>query len=336
VSVESYGSVVYRDPRHGAGVQALLRCRMEELERAGYRFASTFSEAPLFAGGSWLSLTTFAYGIRIDNVRLYDLLFAGGSNFAEYESLFHVLRRNGYDNVLLAPLGGTDPGAVDWDEVDRCFRPQLRIAFEDLHYAGPTVNYFGSVRLHAALDQFALNVGYERGRERGVPFSLFFCTLNSHHPWHAAPEASNDWRALNAPAPLEDISRRPPIERYNATIRYQLDYLLRFAAERAEESPLIVLFGDHQPPMITPDHMGKETPIHILSRDHALIEVLLAHGFVPTLDLTSRRPRSIRHEGVLSLLMKAMQAGYGTQPELDIPYREAGAPIFDDEALEVG
>lgn len=336
VCVESYGSVVFRDPRHGAGVGELLGGHQAELTRAGYKLASTLSDAPLFAGGSWLSYASFAYGTAIDNVQLYDALFSRPSNFSAYESLFHVLRRNGYENVLLCPLGGVDARTVDWDAVDRCFQPQVRIGFGDLRYVGPTVNFFGAIRLHSALDQFALNFGYERALEGGRPFSLFFCTLNSHYPWHSPAGAADDWRALNTPT-FTSVSdpRGPLVDRYNGAIRYQLDYILRFANARATDAPLIILFGDHQPPMITPEHMGKETPVHILSRDQSLIDVFLSHGFVPTLDLTDEHPRPIRHEGALSLLMKAMNAAYGTEPGLAVAYRGQGAMILQDESLGV-
>lgn len=333
VCVESYGSVVYRDARSGVGIDTLLAGHEREMARAGYKFASTFSEAPLFAGGSWLSYASFAYGTAIDNVQLYDALFSRAGNFGAYESLFHVLRRNGYKNVLLCPLGGVDARAVDWDSVDRCFQPHVRVGFDDLGYLGPTVNFFGSVRLHSALDQFALNFGYERALGVGEPFSLFFCTLNSHYPWSSSGKATDDWRALNVPAVEgETESSRHTIDRYNEAIRYQLDYIFRFAVDRAAHAPLIILFGDHQPPTITPVQMGKETPVHVVSKDQTLIDVFLSHGFAPRLDLTGERPRLIRHEGSLSLLMKAMQAAYGAEPGLDVPYRQRGAMVFEDEA----
>src|SRR5512134_3438140 len=62
VCIESYGSIVYRDPRFGAGVAPLLDSHESALARRGYRVASTFSDAPLFAGGSWLSYASFVYG----------------------------------------------------------------------------------------------------------------------------------------------------------------------------------------------------------------------------------------------------------------------------------
>lgn len=136
VCVESYGSIVYRDPRCGAGISALLRSHEPDLTQCGYRFASTFSDAPLFAGGSWLSYASFVYGAPIDNVQLYDGLFSRPSNFGAYESLFHVLARNGYDNVLLCPLGGVDSNAVDWGSVERCFQSHSRIGFDDFGIRG--------------------------------------------------------------------------------------------------------------------------------------------------------------------------------------------------------
>jgi hypothetical protein len=125
------------------------------------------------------------------------------------------------------------------------------------------------------------------------------------------------------------------VDRYTDAIRYQLDYLVRFARDRAVDAPLIILFGDHQPPTITPEHLGKETPIHVLSKDQALIDVFISHGFLPTLDLTGTDPRPIRHEGFLSLLLKAMCAAYGTEPRLDITYREGGVRVVQGELTGV-
>ncbi len=336
VCVESYGSVAHREPRFGTGIQELLRGHETQLARDGYRFASTHSEAPLFAGGSWLSYASFTYGLALTDLQLFDGLFSHASNFACYESLFHVLKRNGYENVLLCPLGGVDSHAVDWASLDRCFQTQHKIAFEDLGYGGPLVNYLGLVRRYSALDQYSLNFGYERARRDGRhPFCLFFCTLNSHYPWHAGPRPADDWRTLNHRGLALPNSEGDVLDRYSAAIRYQLDYILRFVHARSTDAPLVVVFGDHQPPIITPESMGKQTPVHVLSRNQALIDVFLETGFAPRLDLAGTEPRAMRHEGFLSLLMKAMQAAYGTAPGLDVDYREHGAALLD-ELLEGG
>jgi hypothetical protein len=335
ICIESYGSVVHRDPRYAAGVSDLFRDYERQLTNAGYGFASTHSEAPLFAGGSWLSYASFTYGVAVTDLQLFDALFTHPSNFARYESLFHVLNRNGYENVLLCPLGGVDLHTVDWASVDRCFQAQRKILYADLGYVGPRVNYFGLIRRHSPLDQYSLNFAYERAQRtsRG-PFSLFFCTLNSHFPWHSAPKAVADWQTLNDPnaslATLHDVSM---LDRYVAAIRYQLDYTLRFAVQRSGDAPLIILFGDHQPPVITPESMGKKTPVHVLSRNRALVDVFLEQGFAPRIDLAGIEPRAIRHEGFLSLFMKAMNAAYGTSRALDLPYRERGTTLLEDPDL---
>lgn len=133
------------------------------------------------------------------------------------------------------------------------------------------------------------------------------------------------------PGVARTLDPRPPaVDRYGAAIRYQLDYILRFAGDRAGDAPLIILFGDHQPPFITPEHMGKQTPVHVLSQDQTLIDIFLAHGFVDTMDLTGTQPRTIRHEGFLSLLMKGLQATCGTESGLELPYRDRGARVFED------
>ena len=330
ICVESYGSSVYRDAKHSAAVADVVAAYEQRLRGSGYHFASTHSEAPIFAGGSWLSYASFTYGIEFTEMQLFDALFAPHSPFGAYESLFHVLKRNGYRNVLLCPLGGVYVRNVDWGQVDRCFQSDLDITFESLGYRGPLVNYFGGVRLYSPLDQYSLNYAYDRASRDGTePFSLFFCTLNSHYPWHAVGEVVADWRSLDDPsAPLHSC-RGNLAERYRATIRYQLDYVLRFVHERAADDTVFVVFGDHQPPMITAARMGKQTPVHVIARNRELIDVFLEHGFAAHLNLTGAEPQPIRHHGFLSLFMKGMQAAYGAA-DTPVDYRAHGVPLFDE------
>jgi phosphoglycerol transferase MdoB-like AlkP superfamily enzyme len=330
ICVESYGSVVYRDPEHSAAVAGLVTSYEQRLRDSGYRFASTHSDAPIFAGGSWLSYASLTYGIEFTEPQLFDALFAAKSPFGAYESLFHVLKRNGYRNVLLCPLAGVDTRNVDWGQIDRFFQSDVDITFDSLGYRGPLVNYFGVVRLYSPLDQYSLSHGYERAaREASGPFSLFFCTLNSHYPWESVGEVVADWRSLDDPAAPLHSCRGGATERYRAAIRYQLDYVLRFVHERADDDVVFVVFGDHQPPLITEKRMGKQTPIHVIARNAQLIDVFLEHGFAAGLDLTGAEPRPIRHQGFLSLFLKGMQAAYGVA-DVPVDYRADGVALFDE------
>jgi hypothetical protein len=335
ICVESYGSVVYRDPEHSAAVADLIAEHEQRLRDVGYHFASTHSDAPIFAGGSWLSYASFTYGIEFTEIQLFDALFAADSPFGAYESLFHVLKRNGYRNVLLCPLGGVDVPNVDWGKIDRCFQSDLNITFDSMGYRGPLVNYFGIVRLHSPLDQYSLSYAYElAARERAGPFSLFFCTLNSHYPWQAVGEVVADWRSLDDPtAPLRTCSGGAQ-ERYRASIRYQLDYVLRFVLERAEEDVVFVVFGDHQPPMITEKRMGKQTPVHVIARNRELVATFLEQGFAARFGLTGTEPRSIKHHGFLSLFLKGMQAVYGDASR-PVDYREHGVALFEERTARL-
>jgi hypothetical protein len=330
ICVESYGSIVYRDRDHSAAVAGLVAEHEQRLRQVGYHFASTYSDAPIFAGGSWLSYASFTYGIEFKETQLFDALFAPDSPFGAYESLFHVLKRNGYRNVLLCPLGGVDVRNVDWGMIDRCFQSDLNITFDSMGYRGPLVNYFGVVRLYSPLDQYSLSYAYElAARERTGPFSLFFCTLNSHYPWEAVGEVVADWRSLDdASAPLRACSGSTQ-ERYRASIRYQLEYVLRFVLERADEDVVFVVFGDHQPPMITEERMGKQTPVHVIARNRVLVDTFLEQGFASQLDLSGAEPRPIKHHGFLSLFLRGMQAAYGTG-DAAVDYREHGVELFDE------
>jgi hypothetical protein len=333
ICIESYGSIVYRDAQYSSVIEGLLHEYDAELGNRGYRFASTYSEPPIFAGGSWLSYASFTYGIRMGDLQLFDGLFTHSDAFGAYESVFHVLKRNGYKSFLLCPLGGIDTRSVDWATIDRCFQSDRNLDFESLGYRGKRVNYLGLVRRYSAPDQYSLNFAYDTVRQSCPgPFSLFFCTLNSHFPWDSPTEAVADWRALNDPNALHiwGSKRRATAERYCSAIRYQLDYILRFIVEHADDDLLVVLFGDHQPPILTPERMGKQTPVHVISRNRRLIEVLHNHGFAAALNLTGIEPHAIRHEGFMSLFLKAMHAAYGKQADLEIEYREHGAMLLDE------
>ncbi len=336
ICVESYGSAVYRDREHNSAVADVVAEYEQRLRGSGYRFASTYSDPPIFAGGSWLSYASLTYGIEFADMQLFDALFATDGPFGVYESLFHVLKRNGYRNVLLCPLGGVAVRHVDWGQVDRCFQSDLDITFDSLGYRGPLVNFFGLTGVYAPLDQYSLSYAYDHAARGGPePFSLFFCTLNSHYPWRAVGEVVADWRSLDDPSAPLHTCRGNTAERYRAAIRYQLEYVLRFVLERAADDAVFVVFGDHQPPMITERRMGKQTPVHVIARNQKLIDVFLEHGFAARLDLTGAEPLPFRHHGFLSLFMKGMQAAYGAA-DVPVDYREHGVALFDEPTAGAG
>jgi hypothetical protein len=332
VCIESYGSIVFKDPAMRAAIADTAKAFNEQLHAHDYSIASNFTEAPIFAGGSWLSYSSLTYGTLFDDAYVYDSLFDNKSAFGSYESLFHILERNGYANNLLCPLGGVASRYVNWDSIDRCFRPQRIFDFDSLNYQGNAHSFFVPNDLYAAPDQYSLNYAYDSISNSGSsPFSLFFCTLNSHYPWTSNFDVVGDWRQLNdQSAPSAATGKHADARTaYIQSIKYQLEYILKFIIDNAGDDLLLIAFGDHQPPMITPESMGKHTPIHVIARHPDLIVEFLDNGFAPTLDISDLQVVPIKHQGFLSLLMRAMNVSHGQDPELRIDYRENGTPLVD-------
>ena len=331
VCVESYGSFAHLDDATYAGVRDVLETYVNKFADAGLKVASTFSEPPLFAGGSWLSYTSFTYGLKIDNHTLHYALFDQNDSFGAYESLFHVLKRNGYQSFLLCPLGGYEASAVNWDSINRCFFSDKNYDFESLKYHGRTYPFMSRQIAYFPADQYSLNFAYSAASAEGSsPFSLFFCTLNSHYPWDSPSRSIAAWRELQANdhGPIvSDDQAANLADKYRAAIRYQLDYLLRFTLDHADENLIVVLFGDHQAPFVTPEQFGKKTPVHVISHSGVVIQALCENGFVEGLDLSKYHGDGIRHEGFLSLFMRAVNKAFGQTPDTHIELREGGANL---------
>jgi hypothetical protein len=72
----------------------------------------------------------------------------------------------------------------------------------------------------------------------------------------------------------------------------------------------------------------------VISKSRTVTDELCKHGFVPSLDLGGSQAVGIRHEGFLSLFMRAVNRAFGQDRELHIEVRECGGDIFgrsDDE-----
>lgn len=333
VCVESYGAVCHRKNDLLRGLEPLLKRHQDKLRSAGYHVASTFSISPILSGGSWLSYASFMYGVRIDDLQLYDGLFQINDGFCAYESMFHILNRNGYKNALVCPMGGVDNNDVNWTSINRCFQSDINIDWQTLNYVGKTFPFFTQKHTYCAPDQYALNFGYEHSKSKvDGPFSMFYCTMNSHIPWHSPTDIAEDWRSLNDPAAeirttLEGAD--DSTKKYFQAIKYQLDFILDFATNQADENMVLVIFGDHQPPLITSPEMGTETPVHVITKSNCLHNHLLGSGFLPELTLANYHS-NIKHEGFLSLFVKGCNKAFGVTPDLQLPDIPDGIPIKEE------
>lgn len=341
--VESYGRLLSAEPelreRHARLLQELER----ELARAGWHAASAFSTAPVSGGRSWIAEGSMLLGTPIRYEAVFQHIVAQRPHAP---NLVGFLNRQGYQTVLLAPSDRNRPGAY----VVNRYQFEKLLTFEQMNYRGPHVGW-GIVP-----DQYSLAVA-----EREVlgpaarPVFLDFHMVTSHAPWSDVPVLSQDPEAVagaGGTAPLRErdgvnvvISRleryeRDPTRRYaymdrfdakmregyRATVEYDLRVIAQYLARRSRDA-LVVVLGDHQPPVIAPADASFDAPVHILARSPERLREVLRQGFVPGLAIPPAAPARMAHAGLFSLLVRSLIAAPCPDCALP-PFLREGAPLL--------
>lgn len=342
--VESYGRILIADPEAGP----LWREQITEIETRltakGWHAVSAFSRAPISGGRSWLAEATLLTGVFVRFEGVFQHLVA---DIDRTPNLVAYLDAQGYETILLAPKDRPRPGVED---VNR-YNYDTRIQALDLAYDGPRFGW-GIVP-----DQYSLGFAQDNvyAKTQGPMFTNFHM-VSSHAPWQMIPEFVDDWRDLNGiEAPPEADSQRRlaepgeeflsrvrrykrvqprytwmgdadalKIDAYWASIRYDLELLARHL-ESMERDSIVILMGDHQPPILSGEDMSFDVPVHILARDPALLEEFREQGFVDGLALNDGRPTMMAHEGMFSLLMRTLVRCCSQTPDDLPPYLPDGA-----------
>jgi hypothetical protein len=142
-------------------------------------------------------------------------------------------------------------------------------------------------------DQYVLDFVYRHEvSQHPPPLFVEYVLISSHAPWSDLPRLVNDWSTLNNGAiysrlgtihfPIEWPNFSNASEAYIQSIVYDLEVLKRYISKFVEDDSLLILLGDHQP---VADVNGQSpslgVPIHVLSRNPALLEPFLARGYLP-------------------------------------------------------
>jgi hypothetical protein len=338
VAVESYGSILDRDPALRGPYRRVLRRTADTLRADGWHMASARLDAPVRGGRSWLAIASLLTGVRVDRQLVYNRFQdePGGT-----PHLVRFLDRQGYRTVALQPYTYPRPGLP----VRNLYDFDVPLYRDDLRYEGPPYG------LANAPDQYSLHFAHHTQLAPSPdPFFLFFETVSTHALWNygLAPVLS-DWRQFNAvegavyeqkralgrrgaaPTPLlpdsitaPRIYDEPMPRRYLRHIAYDLHVLRKYLIDEAPDGSLVLILGDHQPPLL--DTKSSETPLHVLSTDAALVDRFRAHGLTDGLLRTDRTP-TLRQEGLYSLLVRALaahDAGPGADSTALPPYRPEG------------
>jgi hypothetical protein len=332
--VESYGKLMAEEPRMRPVWVAELGGMEERLTRAGWHVASAYSTAPVSGGSSWLAVGSILMGTTIRYEAVFRQLIAAAGRMP---TLVRFFSSQGYETVHLAPSDRARPGV----EAENDYRFDRYLAYEDLEYRGPAFG-FGIVP-----DQYALGYTEEHVLTNVTrPLFFEFHMVSSHAEWDSVPPYVTDWHTLNRAegARPEEVgqseigvrlarySHEEPRfsymgaltatlrENYQESIYYDFRVIENFVL-RTTRDALVVVMGDHQPPIVAPETAGFEVPIHLFARDPKLLDEFTARGFTPGLVLPGDRPAAVEHGGLFSLLVRGLARSSGDGAPLPTYYR---------------
>jgi len=335
IFVESYGSVLYKRPDYKEAYTALLVELEQQYQDAGWHTATTLSESPTWGGGSWMAYTSALFGLRIDSHPQYLALFDKYQT-ETYPDLGHFFKNQGYEYVqvssLSKELAETKQQAYrNFYQMDRWF------LYEDLDYKGPLYGWGP-----APPDQYVINFAHQTVVEQAQsPVFLFTITQNSHFPWVPLPEFQDDWQSFNAIAeepeapsfaPAHNVKR----QNYLNAINYELSFLTDYILQMGDDESIFILIGDHQPQQVSRRNDSFDTPIHIISKDAALVEAFSEFGFRSglTIQTVGEPTATMRHEGLYSMVVRVLVEQYGPGNKVPPPYLPEGIPLKQDFAGE--
>lgn len=301
IFVESYGRSAIEDPLYSPVVRPRLHNIDDQLHAAGFASASGWSLSPTMGGLSWLAHSTFLSGLWVDSQARYDRLMT-----SKRESLNHLFQKAGWRTAAIMPAI-----TMDWPEASYFGYDQV-LAAKDLGYKGKPFNWI------TMPDQYTLaafeRLSREPARKAGQPLMAEMALVSSHAPWTPVAKLI-DWKdvgdgaVFNSQAEGDETPRvvwsnRADVrEHYIRTIDYSLQTLGDYVAHFGRDAVFVIL-GDHQPaPIITGPNASRAVPVHIVSRDAALIKRFEAEGFtagmiptpnLPELPMDTMRARLIR------------------------------------------
>ena len=331
--VESYGRVLADHPDLTEGYRARLERMDAALTDGGWSQVSATDVAPVSGGRSWLADASLLLGMHIQYESLYQHVIEEADRLPSLVSWF---KERGYHTILIAPKDRARPGV----RLNNHFGYETTVFFADLDYRGPEYGW-GWIP-----DEYSLLYADERWlapSER--PVFSFFHMVSSHAPWEVVPPRADDWRAFEpvSAAPQEDLAAADEIQKrlkryhrgdldtrymgeldplaaeaYAATVDYDLALITDYILRRGDPDDLYIVMGDHQPPVLDVWNESFEVPIHVITRDTALLEGLSAYGFEAGLwPVTDAEP--LRHEGLLSLLVRELARAWSDLDDEELP-----------------
>jgi hypothetical protein len=274
--LESYGATVFRNHDHLLRVQSSFLAFETLMKQVGYQVASLMVDSSTYGGGSWLAHATLASGVRVADGRDYAVVRSGDLPL----TMAAAFGRAGYRSIVVQP-GTTRP--FPEGEI-RGFAAKY-YSYE-MGYKGPS---FGWAPMP---DQYVLDFVHRKEiAQARTPVFVQYALVSSHAPWHIQPPVVEDWSELGDGAIYHRLGARSyPVswstmsrggDAYAESILYDFEIVKRYVAQVAERPTFFIVMGDHQPPILPGDDASHAVPMHILSKDPALMARFSEVGFVP-------------------------------------------------------
>ncbi|MBD3275742.1 MAG: hypothetical protein GF372_10540 [Candidatus Marinimicrobia bacterium] len=309
--VESYGKILAEDQRMRSRYDQLMAQLNDSLLRNEWSAVTNYSRAPVIGGSSWLSALTFLSGKNIDNQIKYGYFTANYTpDFVTY------LHRKGYHSVLLQPPTRERPGLP----VNNLYKFDTSVVYDDLQYTGKKYGW-GIIP-----DQYSIRFVQERYLSKiSEPIFLFFTMVSSHVPWDIhqlppyanEPHSSEDLLSLYQNDQDSEVSHRDKtdsnpdsygfIENYLHFVSYDLQVIEQFILNDISPESVILIIGDHQPPILKQQNPNSQTPVHVISQNQVLLDTFKQYNFVPGMFMESDKENPVSHEDLFHIMFEALE-----------------------------
>jgi hypothetical protein len=295
--VESYGRSSFLNPLYAPTHTTTLRGIETDLRMRGLAMRSAWATAPMTGGQSWLTHGSVASGLWLDTQGRYRALLA-----SPRRTLFHFAQAAGRRTVAIKPAH-----VFPWPE-GTFFGFEAIYNAADLGYRGQPFNWVTMPDQFtlAALDR--LERPLLQGAPGRAPLVVEVALVSSHAPWVPNPPlidwddvgdgtVFNRWATSGDPPEVVWRDHDRVRDQFRLAVDYSLQVSGAWAARLADDPPLIVMLGDHEPARFVVGVDGFDVPLHEIGPADLVArfaDLGWTEGMLPAPDLPAIRMDALR------------------------------------------